>query len=214
MKVVKTYLETLKWEVLPHLPYSPVVAPSDYHLFRSMTHGLADQHFRSYEEVKNLIDSWIASKMTSFINAGFVRCPKDGRNDYSISNTIHSLSGGLRTVVVPAALMARFQKLAAANTARNVETCGILAGILERNQLKVSHVIVPKQVGTADSCSTNNEEEIFHYQDQHNLITLGWIHTHPTQTAFLSSVDLHTQCSYQLMMPEAIAIVCAPKYNE
>ncbi|KAG5323790.1 MOS1T transposase, partial [Pseudoatta argentina] len=53
VKVVKTYLETLKWEILPHLPYSPDVAPSDYHLFRSMTHDLADQHFRSYEEVKN-----------------------------------------------------------------------------------------------------------------------------------------------------------------
>ncbi|XP_050343922.1 STAM-binding protein-like A [Nymphalis io] len=120
----------------------------------------------------------------------------------------------LRAVRVPAALLARFLALAAANTARNVELCGILAGILERDQLKITHVVVPKQTGTADSCSTNNEEEIFHYQDQHNLITLGWIHTHPTQTAFLSSVDLHTQCSYQLMMPEAIAIVCAPKYNE
>lgn len=40
------------------------------------------------------------------------------------------------------------------------------------------------------------------------------IHTHPSQTAFLSSVDLHTQLSYQLMLPEAIAIVIAPKYNE
>jgi len=49
-KVVKTYLETLKWEILPHPPYSLDVAPSDYHLFRSMAHGLADQHFRSYEE--------------------------------------------------------------------------------------------------------------------------------------------------------------------
>ncbi|XP_039750053.1 STAM-binding protein-like A [Pararge aegeria] len=120
----------------------------------------------------------------------------------------------LRQVVVPAGLLSRFLALAAPNTARNVELCGILAGILERDQLKITHVVVPKQTGTPDSCVTNNEEEIFHYQDQHNLITLGWIHTHPTQTAFLSSVDLHTQCSYQLMMPEAIAIVCAPKYNE
>lgn len=133
------------------------------------------------------------------------------------TDTVGSLFGGhsrLRTVLVPSALLTKFLKLASNNTARNVETCGILAGILERDQLKITHVVVPKQTGTADSCSTNNEEEIFHYQDQHNLITLGWIHTHPTQTAFLSSVDLHTQCSYQLMMPEAIAIVCAPKYNE
>ena len=32
-KSVKTYLETLKWEVLPHAPYSPDVTPSDYHFF-------------------------------------------------------------------------------------------------------------------------------------------------------------------------------------
>ena len=52
-RLVKKYLETLKWEVLPHPPYSSYVAPSDYNLFRSMAHGLAHQHFCSYEEVKN-----------------------------------------------------------------------------------------------------------------------------------------------------------------
>ena len=30
-KSVKTNLETLEWEVLPNLPYSPDVTPSDYH---------------------------------------------------------------------------------------------------------------------------------------------------------------------------------------
>jgi len=55
---VKTYLETLKWEVLPHPPYSPDIAPSDYYLFRSMTHGLSEQHFTSHEDTKNCIDDW------------------------------------------------------------------------------------------------------------------------------------------------------------
>ena len=73
---VKTYLETLKWEVLPHPPYSPDVAPSDYHLFRSMAHDLADQHFRSYEEVKNWIDSWIASKDDQFFRRGIRMLPE------------------------------------------------------------------------------------------------------------------------------------------
>ena len=54
----------------PTPPYSPDVAPSDYHLFRSMAHGLTDQHFRSYEEVKNWIDSWIASKDDQFFRRG------------------------------------------------------------------------------------------------------------------------------------------------
>ena len=39
----KNYLETPKWEVLSHPPYFPDIAPSDYYLFRSMAHGLADQ---------------------------------------------------------------------------------------------------------------------------------------------------------------------------
>ena len=39
------HLETLKWEVLLHSLYSPDIAPSDYHLFRSMTHGLSEQRF-------------------------------------------------------------------------------------------------------------------------------------------------------------------------
>ena len=67
---IKKYLEMLKWEVLPHPPYSPDVAPSDYHLFRSMTHGLAHQPIRSYKEVKKWFDSWIVSKDASFFRDG------------------------------------------------------------------------------------------------------------------------------------------------
>ncbi|GBP07631.1 Mariner Mos1 transposase [Eumeta japonica] len=68
-KTVKTYLETLQWEVLPYPPYSPDITSSNFHLFHSMAHGLADQRFNSYEEVKKWIDSWIASK-----NMTFFRC--------------------------------------------------------------------------------------------------------------------------------------------
>ncbi|GBM81438.1 STAM-binding protein-like A [Araneus ventricosus] len=121
---------------------------------------------------------------------------------------------GLRIVIVPSKGIDTFLNLAKQNTDRNVETCGILAGKMSHNQLMVTHLLIPKQTGTSDSCTTDNEEDIFMYQDKHDLITLGWIHTHPSQTAFMSSVDLHTHCSYQLMMPEAIAIVCSPKYEK
>ena len=56
-KVFKEILEALQWDVLTHRLYSPDIAPSDYHLFRSMTHGLAEQHFTSYEEAKNKTNS-------------------------------------------------------------------------------------------------------------------------------------------------------------
>ncbi|NXA12473.1 STABP protein, partial [Sapayoa aenigma] len=120
----------------------------------------------------------------------------------------------LRQVIVPKELCQKFLQLADANTVRGVETCGILCGKLMRNEFTITHVIVPKQRGGPDCCSTESEEELFLIQDQHGLVTLGWIHTHPTQTAFLSSVDLHTHCSYQMMLPESIAIVCSPKYQE
>ncbi|XP_067343784.1 AMSH-like protease isoform X2 [Channa argus] len=121
---------------------------------------------------------------------------------------------GLRRVVIPRDLTYRFLLLADSNTARGIETCGVLCGRLTHNEFVLTHVVIPKQSAGPDFCDMENVEELFSFQDQQNLLTLGWIHTHPTQTAFLSSVDLHTHCSYQLMLPEAIAIVCAPKHND
>ena len=63
---VKTYLETLKWEVLPQPPYSPDIAPSDEYLFRSVTHGLFDQRFTYYEDTKKWVYSYIATEDESF----------------------------------------------------------------------------------------------------------------------------------------------------
>ena len=73
---VKIYLETLKWKVLPYPPYSPNIAPSDYHLFRLMTHGLSEQHFTSYEDIKNCIDDWIASKDEAYFRRGIHILPE------------------------------------------------------------------------------------------------------------------------------------------
>jgi len=148
---------------------------------------------------------------TLFASAKAVAVPSVDR---SLKPRSELSTPGLKKVVVPASLLNEFIVLAHSNTENNIETCGILAGKLAHNQFWITHLLIPKQKGNSDSCTTQNEEELFEVQDKHNLVTLGWIHTHPTQTAFLSSVDLHTHCSYQLMMPEAIAIVCAPKYNE
>ncbi|KAM3859709.1 AMSH-like protease [Diretmus argenteus] len=147
--------------------------------------------------------------------------PNQNKPPPPISRPAATLSGvhtqcveGLRRVVVPRDLTYRFLLLADANTARGIETCGVLCGRLTQDEFLLTHVVVPKQSAGPDFCDMENVEELFSFQDQQNLLTLGWIHTHPTQTAFLSSVDLHTHCSYQLMLPEAVAIVCAPKHND
>lgn len=111
---------------------------------------------------------------------------------------------------IPVKMMECFLRLAEMNTSRNLETCGVLAGSLKNRTFFVSTLIIPKQEATSDSCQTTDEEEIFNVQDKRSLFPLGWIHTHPTQTCFMSSIDLHTHYSYQIMLPEAIAIVMAP----
>lgn len=121
---------------------------------------------------------------------------------------------GLRDVFIPSDLPRKFLVKAEHNTLKNMETCGILAGKLRHNAFVITHLILPKQTGTSDTCIAEDEEDIFLFQEPRDLITLGWIHTHPSQTAFLSSVDMHNQYGYQAMLPEAIAIVCSPKFNE
>ncbi|EEB06239.2 AMSH protein [Schizosaccharomyces japonicus yFS275] len=116
----------------------------------------------------------------------------------------------LRTVFLPSSIRSTFLRIAKPNTDRRLETCGILCGKLRQNAFFITKLVIPPQEATTDTCSTTDEAGLFEYQDKHDLLTLGWIHTHPTQTCFMSSVDLHTHCSYQLMLPEAIAIVLAP----
>ncbi|KAG5324203.1 MOS1T transposase, partial [Pseudoatta argentina] len=62
----------------PHVakPVKTYMAPSDFHLFRSMAHGLADRRFHSYEEAQKWIDSWIASKDMSFFRRGIHVLPE------------------------------------------------------------------------------------------------------------------------------------------
>jgi len=45
-------LQQLGWEVLPHPPYNPDLAPSDFHLFGRLKEFLGSQHFSTDDEVK------------------------------------------------------------------------------------------------------------------------------------------------------------------
>ncbi|CAN1320904.1 AMSH-like ubiquitin thioesterase 2 [Linum perenne] len=81
---------------------------------------------------------------------------------------------------------------------------------IESGTYYVTTLIIPKQEATANSCEAKREEEYFTIQNERSLSPVGWIHTHPSQSCFMSSIDLHTHYSYQSMVPEAFAIVMAP----
>ncbi|CAD6923669.1 unnamed protein product [Tilletia caries] len=122
----------------------------------------------------------------------------------------------LRTVILPTRVLTLFLALARENTENNIETCALLMGKLRTHPhpaFVISHLTVPAQKGSSDRCETHEEEAIWAFQEESGLVTVGWIHTHPSQSAFLSSLDLHTHCSFQAMTPEAIAIVCAPRHE-
>ena len=122
-------------------------------------------------------------------------------------------AASLRPLHLPQELTSKFLQIAADNTSRNVETCGILAGTIQSGELICDRLIIPSQTGTSDTCTTTDEDEIWEYCSSHGVATFGWIHTHPSQTCFMSSVDLHTHCGYQSMLDEAIAIVLSPRHS-
>lgn len=120
----------------------------------------------------------------------------------------------LRTVFLPPTLRTTFLRIAYKNTLANLETCGFLGGTLIANAFFISRLIIPSQTSTSDTCEMTNESQLFDYVDSEDLMILGWIHTHPTQTCFMSSRDLHTHSGYQMMLAESIAIVCAPSKGD
>ncbi|KAI4260022.1 MAG: hypothetical protein LQ352_000518 [Teloschistes flavicans] len=120
----------------------------------------------------------------------------------------------LRTIFLPPSLRHQFLSIAMPNTRANLEMCGILCGTLISSALFISKLVIPEQESTSDTCEMLNESDFFDYVDGEDLMVLGWIHTHPTQTCFMSSRDLHTHCGYQVMMPESIAIICAPSKGD
>ncbi|XP_006145801.1 histone-lysine N-methyltransferase SETMAR-like [Tupaia chinensis] len=63
----------LGWDVLPHPPYSPDLAPSDFHLFRSLQNSLRGITFNSEEAVNQYLVRFFADKDRSFYEQGIMK---------------------------------------------------------------------------------------------------------------------------------------------
>ena len=123
-----------------------------------------------------------------------------------------------RPVDLPRGLIDQFVACASANTAsgeRGLETCGVLLGrpSAATGGFSVTAVLLPPQTAGPDTCGVEEagDDPVLSYCLQHDLICLGWVHTHPSQDCFLSSIDLHTSFAYQMSLPEALAVVVAPR---
>jgi hypothetical protein len=63
-------LRALKFEVLKHPPYSPDLAPSDFHLFGSLKEHFRGQKFADDNEVLEVVQSWLKATTKSFFSRG------------------------------------------------------------------------------------------------------------------------------------------------
>jgi [histone H3]-lysine36 N-dimethyltransferase SETMAR len=75
-KTVRERIENLGREVLPHPAYSPDLASSDYHLFRSKQHFFQEKIYTEVESIKKDLDSHFSSRPESFYKSGIQPLPE------------------------------------------------------------------------------------------------------------------------------------------
>jgi hypothetical protein len=60
------------WELLSHPPYSPDLAPSDYHFFGPLKDHLRGHHYEDDEAVQETVGSWLRGGGTDFYRRGIL----------------------------------------------------------------------------------------------------------------------------------------------
>ena len=66
-----TVLQQFGWELFDHPPYSPDLAPSDFHLFLHLKKFLSSrQHFHDDEELKTNVTRWFHSQAADLYDTG------------------------------------------------------------------------------------------------------------------------------------------------
>lgn len=75
-KITRQKLEEFGWEVLPHPAYSPDLAPSDYHLFRSLQNHLSKKRYSDNDQLNHDLENFFESKSKKFYADCFVNLPK------------------------------------------------------------------------------------------------------------------------------------------
>lgn len=69
-RATRETIQRLNWEVLPHPPYSPDLAPSDYHLFLNLQNYLKGKQFDSEDRLKSEVSSFFDRQDENFFDKG------------------------------------------------------------------------------------------------------------------------------------------------
>ena len=69
----------LGWIIIPHPAYSSDLAPTDYHLFRSLSHHLREKKFDDKNDVKTDVANFFGQKAQDFYERGILSLPERWR---------------------------------------------------------------------------------------------------------------------------------------
>ena len=72
-------LTYLGFQCLDHAPYSPDLAPSDYHLFPGLKKHLKGRHFSSDAEVIAATETWLYGQHSEFFLTGLQKLERHGK---------------------------------------------------------------------------------------------------------------------------------------
>ena len=73
--VTRQKLSELGWDVLPHPPYSPHLAPSDYFSFQSLQNSSNGKNFNN-DDIKSYLIQFFANKNQKFYERGIIMLPE------------------------------------------------------------------------------------------------------------------------------------------
>ena len=65
---IREVISSFGWTRISHLPYSPDLAASDFHLFGPLKESLRGRHFSRDEEVKTAVRKWLKTQLVKFYN--------------------------------------------------------------------------------------------------------------------------------------------------
>jgi len=62
--------QKVKWDILDHPPYSPDLAPSDFHLFLHLKKHIAEKKFVDDDELQEEVMTWFKGLAADFYDSG------------------------------------------------------------------------------------------------------------------------------------------------
>ena len=69
-RITKDILREFRWQLLPHPPYSPDLAPSDFFLFPKLKEKLKGTHFNITNEAKTAVKTWFRNRPENYYKNG------------------------------------------------------------------------------------------------------------------------------------------------